>query len=662
MGYEVVAIVRDQLMLREQVDYPDQSWVMPGHDFLPGAIVDWWVHSLWYGDADETVILAESEEQRFFIGPRCASGELSVPELIEPEDGAQVSPYASPFNSTGDSTFRWFEPAYCLPEGYVLQVAEDENFQGTLAVDWESHELVLRYHRQETLERDTMYYWRVAGVVDGDSGPWSEVWSFMTRDEEPPTPFALFTGVLWADQCENPQPRDDIPAGYQPPEGCLVTNGIVVADGIRQVDEPGIEGVGYIVKNGPCAVDAPDEELSRFTEADGVLWMYVSPGTYCVWIDPTIASNFALLGEGIFSVPEVGTIGRLEVTVEQPATVVTGVDFGWDSDDSLPQAGTSLGGQVWSDVDRDGEIGATETGIPQVDMQLYQGTCSAEFQGEYLGHMPSDDTGAYGYISQEGSNEDFINLPPGDYCLELGYLGADKPFIFYEGPLGYGEWTAPSGLIPEDEETGFPVWMNFTLTGEEGQLRLDFGYHHLPYMIANQSAVCRGGPGNNYTAMHYYEMGERHWLDGRISANTWWRAHPEACWIADTLVDFFGDPNDLPLLPLPPTPVPPTDEPGDQVTPLVEINHSPGEPTNQDQVTFTAMAADNIGVTRINIYITIGSGNPVMVKQCTNTDTCSYTGGPYPAGEVRYSATAHDAAGNRGASIDHVVDIDHYYQ
>lgn len=662
MAYEVVIILRQQTMIREQVDYPDQSLTLPDYEFLPGAIVDWRINSLWVGENEETVLLAQSDEQRFYIGPACTSDELLAPELIEPEDGAEVSPYASPFNFGGLSRFRWFEPAFCLPQGYVLQVAADENFQGDLAIDWESPEPVLRYDRQETLERATTYYWRVAGVVDGQLGPWSQVWSFTTSDEDPPAPFGLFTGVLWAETCDNPMPRDDIPAGYQPPEGCQVVDGLVVADGIRQADEPGIAGVGYIIQQGPCEASPPDTEPSKYTEEDGALWEYGWPGTYCVWIDSTLPSNFVVLGNGIFSTPSVGTMASFEVTIEQASSVVQGVDFGWDPDGELIEGNTSVGGRVWIDVDSDGEIDVSETGIPQVDMQLYRGMCGPDSEVEYVGHMPSDDDGTYGYLSQGEDNHDFMYLPPGDYCLKLGYLNGEKPFIFEEGPLGYGEWTAPPGLVVENEIMRFPAWINFTLTGQEGQMRLDFGYHHLPYMIVNQQAVCRDGPGNNYAAAHYYEMGGRHWLDGRISANSWWRSRPEACWIADTLVDFFGDPHDLPLLPLPASPVPPTDEPGDQATPLVEINHSPSDPTDHDQVTFNAMAGDNVGVTRINIFVGVGSASPVMVKQCTNTDSCSYTGGPYPVGEVHYYATAHDAAGNRGFSLEHVVDIDHYYQ
>jgi hypothetical protein len=662
MVYEVVAIIRQQTMIREQVDYPDQSLTLTDYEFLPGAIVDWRVNSLWVGENEETILLAQSEQQRFYIGPACASDELLAPELIEPEDGAEVSPYASPFVSSGLSRFRWFEPAYCLPDGYHLQVAQDENFQGDLAIDLEFQEPVLRYDRQETLERATTYYWRVAGMVDGQQGPWSGVWSFTTLDEDPPLPFSLFTGVLWAETCDNPMPRDDIPAGYQPPEGCQIVDGQVVADGIRQEDEPGIAGVGYRVQPGPCEASPPDTQPSKYTEEDGVLWEYVSLGVNCVWIDSTLPSNFAILGNGIFSTPNVGTTASFEVTIEQASTVVQGVDFGWDPDGELIEGNTSVGGRVWIDVDSDGEIDVSETGIGQVDMQLYRGTCGPDSEVEYIGHMPSDDDGTYGYLSQSESNNDFMYLPPGDYCLELGYLGGDMPFIFEEGPLGYGEWTTPSGLILVNEEMGFPARMNFTLTGQQSQMRLDFGYHHLPFMIVNQSAVCRYGPATNYRALHYYEQGDTRWLEGRVSNNTWWRADPEGCWIAASLTDFFGDPHDLPLLPIPPSPVPPTEEPSDQVAPLVEINHSPGDPTEIDQVTFHAMAGDDVGVTRIRIYVGVGSATPTVVKTCNNTETCNYTGGPYPAGEVHYYATADDAAGNHGTSMPHVVDIDHYYQ
>lgn len=97
----------------------------------------------------------------------------------------------------------------------------------------------------------------------------------------------------------------------------------------------------------------------------------------------------------------------------------------------------------------------------------------------------------------------------------------------------------------------------------------------------------------------------------------------------------------------------PTNPPvADNQAPSVGISHSPSGgsiPTTQT-ITFTANASDNVGVTRIDIYVTAPGQFPGKVKTCSNTASCAFTGGPYAQGNLSYYAVARDAAGNETTS------------
>ena len=111
-----------------------------------------------------------------------------------------------------------------------------------------------------------------------------------------------------------------------------------------------------------------------------------------------------------------------------------------------------------------------------------------------------------------------------------------------------------------------------------------------------------------------------------------------------------------------PSPTAPPPAPDTQA-PSVSVSHSPSGasiPTGTS-ITFTANASDNVGVTRIDLWVTAPGNFPVKVKTCNNANSCSYTGGPYPtAGNLSYFAVAADAAGHEtnssaGAIVLYVV-------
>jgi Ig-like domain from next to BRCA1 gene/Bacterial Ig domain len=109
-----------------------------------------------------------------------------------------------------------------------------------------------------------------------------------------------------------------------------------------------------------------------------------------------------------------------------------------------------------------------------------------------------------------------------------------------------------------------------------------------------------------------------------------------------------------------PTPtIPPRPAPDTQA-PSVSVSHSPSGsslPTGS-MITFTANASDNVGVTRIDIWVTAPAQFPVLVRTCNNTTSCSYTGGPYNTqGNLSYFAIAADAAGHETNSGGHTIVI-----
>ena len=107
-----------------------------------------------------------------------------------------------------------------------------------------------------------------------------------------------------------------------------------------------------------------------------------------------------------------------------------------------------------------------------------------------------------------------------------------------------------------------------------------------------------------------------------------------------------------PTLPPPPQP--------DTQPPSVSISHTPSGssvPTGKT-ITFTANASDNVGVTRIDIWVTAPGQFPILAKTCNNTTSCSYTGGPYNTqGNLSYFAIAADAAGHETNSGGHTITI-----
>ena len=108
----------------------------------------------------------------FFTGPTCASAsELVAPELLSPDDGAEVDDLYVMLH------YQPSEPK-CLPDGYFIDLQTDLNFSGTTLLG--AFSVPGTYVLTDELDDCRMYYWRVAAMKGQTVGPYSETRSFLT--------------------------------------------------------------------------------------------------------------------------------------------------------------------------------------------------------------------------------------------------------------------------------------------------------------------------------------------------------------------------------------------------------------------------------------------------------------------------------------------------
>jgi hypothetical protein len=112
----------------------------------------------------------DSPNRVFFTGPTCTDlTDAGAPELLSPDDGATVGQ-------------DWAELHYrpggtpCVPDGYFVDLQTDPGFGGATLLG--EYGIPGTYVLTDPLEDCTTYYWRVAPVVDGVRGPFSETRSF----------------------------------------------------------------------------------------------------------------------------------------------------------------------------------------------------------------------------------------------------------------------------------------------------------------------------------------------------------------------------------------------------------------------------------------------------------------------------------------------------
>ena len=173
---------------------------------------------------------------------------------------------------------------------------------------------------------------------------------------------------------------------------------------------------------------------------------------------------------------------------------------------------------------------------------------------------------------------------------------------------------------------------------------------------ANQNSNCRTGPSTVYRNVATLLQGQTTALDGRNAESTWWwiptpGAFGGHCWVWGGSLSVTGPAASLPVIAAPPTDTP---IPGDSQPPVASIAvapSGPGRPTDHDKLSLTASAADAVGIAKIEIWFRLSTQQqPVLMRTCTQTTTCIFSGGPYPAGMAQAFARAWDTSGNQGES------------
>ena len=248
--------------------------------------------------------------------------------LIEPEDGAFV--YAIDSLAGRPPNLRWAFAANCTPGGFRVLVGTDEELSAVV-ISAEVDSEVRQFQIDVDLEVDREYYWTVeflAGeLVIGNPPPFM----FQTLPIPEGQP-GVIAGRVWQDECDFPGGRID-PDNL--PEGCVVVEGGVLADGVLDEDERGIPGVEVRITRGECPRSGTGIPASSGpTDENGYYYYFGPVGTYCVTVIPEDPGNDTILLPGTFSNPlheymPMGT-AYTEVTIESDGQIIEGINFGWD--------------------------------------------------------------------------------------------------------------------------------------------------------------------------------------------------------------------------------------------------------------------------------------------------------------------------------------------
>jgi len=576
----------------------------------------------------------------------CDPEDLVSPELLEPEDGAEVQASAS---LAGDlPILRWSYAAECELSGFIIELSTDETF-GTLDYATHTEGDVLEWQVEEDLLEDTTYYWRVAAEAGLVPGPYSEASEFIAVAVAEGQP-GVITGVVWDDQCINPIPRYNYPLEDDPPDGCIRVADSIQADGERAAAEPGLDQVQVLVAQGECpAAEEGVLASSGPTDEDGVYYYYAPVGTYCVSVNALVGPNVAHMGMGIWSAPDMRNPAAQTVTISEPGEIVEEVNFGWDFDLEEGPEKASISGKIGEDEDKSASLEQAEQGIFGAELWLSSGACDPEWNNKRPGFDPTtrtDAEGIFGVSSTEVDCQNFADLNPGTYCLVVDPGDRDYSMIFNRG-----YWTFPI----EDEQ--LPA---VTLELEPGeQAWVEFGWHYPPHFEPDNYANCRSGYSTEYEVLDGLHENVNYWLAGRNADNTWWKTE-SGCWVFDDVGRMYGDPEELPVLSVqPPTEIPPspvptsttTPVPDDNVFPIVDVT-APAYAFEGDTLRFEATAFDNVFVAAITIWVKSSTASKfTAVGVCLETETCVVDGGPFPYGEGQYYATAVDSSGNKSQSL-----------
>jgi len=265
----------------------------------------------------------------------CTSEDVYVLLLLEPEEDALV--YAIESVAGRPPNLRWFFAAECSPGGFRVVVGTDQELSApVISAELDSEDR--QYQIEVDLEVERDYYWTVellAGeLVVGNPPPFM----FQTLPVPEGQP-GVIAGRVWEDECDFPGGTID-PDNL--PEGCVVVEGGVLADGVLDEDEGGIPGLEVRISQGECPPSGTGWLASSGpTDENGYYYYFGPVGMYCVTLIPEDSGNDAILLPGTFSYPihEYMPIGKAyaELTIESDGQIIEGINFGWyyGGDDTL---------------------------------------------------------------------------------------------------------------------------------------------------------------------------------------------------------------------------------------------------------------------------------------------------------------------------------------
>jgi len=422
------------------------------------------------------------------------------------------------------------------------------------------------------------------------------------------------------------------------------------ADGTLDAGEPGIEGVEVWLSSGACdpawSNRAGGEDPTTRTNADGRFglgsgtddayqWDGLTDGDYCVVVDPNDGWFEDIMGDGAWTSPVPDAEIAMTTVHLRGGQDHSDVNFGWAA------LAPGIGGQLWRDLDADGQLDAGEPGIEGVEVWLSSGVCDPAWGNRAGGTDPTTRTAADGRFGVDSGTVDayqWDSLADGDYCVVV-----DSNDGWFDDIMGDGAWTYPVA----DAEMAMT---DVRVQDGHGRANVDFGWGEPVGVVgpvgglsfaATQNLNCRFGPATVYDVIGYVILGETSTIVGRNNESTWVQIEnldrAGTCWVALSGGTIAGDLSTATVIAAPPTPTP-KPVPADNQPPSVQVSHSEGATCGT--VIYSATASDNVGVAKIKIYV-----NGELVKTCNNTTSCSFTGG---AGS--YYATAEDAAHNIATS------------
>lgn len=157
-GFETLVYENDEIS-------PDESeFYIPGGNLEPLTEYYWRISAI-YGTQETPW----SEVRKF------QTQDIPVPVLSAPTNGSDDHPL--------EVTLEWVPIDNA--DHYNVQVSTDEDFQqASIIVDEEVSDTEL-FIDDEVITYMTTYYWRVSLTLDGQTGRWSEAWSFETQDYPP---------------------------------------------------------------------------------------------------------------------------------------------------------------------------------------------------------------------------------------------------------------------------------------------------------------------------------------------------------------------------------------------------------------------------------------------------------------------------------------------